>query len=102
MSNSLKDMVGKRLTKNTKFMNENITITKLSVSEVLEIQNAAKEAGEDEAANFDVLKKVIRIAAEGGEDLTDEDFDQFPIDDLSKLSTEIMKHSGMGEAGKAK
>jgi hypothetical protein len=38
---------------------------------------------------------------EGGEDLTDEDFETFPMDELSKLSTEVMKFSGIGQdAGK--
>ena len=47
------------------------------------------------------LKMVIAKGAEKGDELSDEDFDSFPIDDLSKLSNEIMKYSGMGKAPQA-
>ena len=53
-------------------------------------------------AGFDLLKKVIRLSVEGASDLSDQDFDTFPMDELSKLSNEIMRFSGIasGDSGK--
>ena len=93
----IKAMVGRRMTKTVKFMEENITISKLSVAEVLDIQEQAKAAEEDDSKGFDIQKNIIANAVEGGKDLTDEDFRGFPMEELSKLSSEIMKFSGMGE-----
>jgi hypothetical protein len=48
-----------------------------------------------------VLKLVISAGVEGGAELTDEDFQGFSMDELSKLSAEVMKFSGIGsESGK--
>lgn len=92
----IKSFIGKRMTKIVKFMGEDIKINKLSVAEVMSIQEAAKDIEKDDASGFEVLKKVIESAVEGGADLTDEDFKNFPMDELSKLSAEIMKFSGIG------
>lgn len=97
---SIKTLVGKKQTKTVKFMNEDVKISKLSVAQVLEIQNKAKAIEADESKGFDVLKIVIMSAVEDGDTLSDEDFDSFPMDELSKLSAEIMKFSGLTEAGK--
>jgi hypothetical protein len=97
----IKGLVGRKMTKKTKFVGEDVTISKLSVSEVLEIQESAKQAENTESTGFDLLKKVIRMSVEGANDLSDQDFDSFPMDELSKLSSEIMKFSGIaGDSGK--
>jgi hypothetical protein len=97
----IKGLVGKRVQKSVKFMGEEVKISKLSVSEVMELQNLSKDLKEDDTAGLGILRTVIRAAVEGGDDLTDEDFETFPMDELSKLSTEIMKFSGIGQdAGK--
>jgi hypothetical protein len=48
------------------------------------------------------LKVVIRSGVEGGSELDDAAFAGFPMEELSKLSQEIMKYSGIGgdSAGK--
>ena len=101
MSKGLKTLIGRKMTKPVKFMGEDITISKLSVSEVMAIQEKAKELESDDSAGFAILKLVITSATADASDLTDEDFQTFPMDELSKLSNEIMKFSGIGqEAGK--
>lgn len=102
MSEGIKGLVGRKLTKTVKFMGEDIKIKKLSVSEVLEIQILAKEANEDASTGFGLLKSVIKMSVEGADSLSDQDFDTFPMDELSKLSNEIMKFSGIAgdSAGK--
>ena len=97
----MKSLIGKKMTKTVKFMGTDIKICKLSVAEVLEIQAKAKNIETNEQEGFNVLKVVVRAGAEGGQDLSDEDFDNFPLDELSKLSNEIMSFSGIGsEKGK--
>ena len=97
MSEGLQSLVGKKSTKDHTIMGQKIEISKLTVAEVLEIQDMAKEAGEDEKANFELLRTVIRKSAKGAENMSDDDFDGFPIDELSKLSAAIMEFSGMGK-----
>lgn len=96
MADGIKGLVGKKMTRSIKFMGEDLKISKLSVAEVMEIQDKAKSLEKEDSAGFDVLKTVIRSAVDGGSDLTDQDFENFPMDELSKLSTEIMKFSGIG------
>jgi len=98
---SIKDLVGKRMTKDAKFMGTEVKINKLSVSEIIEIQDLAKDAEGDEKRSFEVMRKVICLGVDGGVELSDQDFDNFPMDELSSLSSAIMKFSGLGEtAGK--
>ena len=98
---NIRNLIGRKMTKLVKFMGEDVKIFKLTVAEVLTIQEAAKGSEEDDNKGFDVLKTVIRSAVEGASELTDEDFKGFPMDELSKVSNEIMKFSGIGnESGK--
>jgi hypothetical protein len=93
----IKSLVGKKMTKKVKFMGEEIEISKLSVAEVMDIQEKAKGLKEDDTEGFNVLKAVIRSAVADANELSDEDFAAFPMDELSKLSDEIMKFSGLGK-----
>jgi hypothetical protein len=95
MAEGIKGLVGQRMTKTVKFMNKDITIQKLTVAEVLAIQEKAKNADKDETEGFNVLKTVIRSAVPGADELSDEDFNSFPLEDLTKLSNEVMKYSGI-------
>ena len=97
----IKGLAGQKMTKDVNFMNAKVKISKLSVAEVIAIQEASAAAQTSADDGFDVLKMVIRSGVEGGSDLDDADFKAFPLDELSKLSAEIMKFSGLGaEAGK--
>lgn len=101
MPEGIKALVGRKMTKTVKFMGDDVKISKLSVQQVLAIQEKAKEIETNDAAGLEVLKLVINAGVEGGEQLTDEDFQGFSMDELSKLSAEVMKFSGIGsESGK--
>lgn len=101
MSEGIKGLVGKKMTKTVKFMGEDVKISKLSVAEVMEVQELAKKIESNESEGFNVLKTVIRSGVENAKELSDETFENFPLDELSKLSSEIMKFSGIGqETGK--
>jgi hypothetical protein len=94
----LQSFVGKRQSKTVKFMAEDIKIFKLSTEEVLEIQNLSKEIKEgNDAKGFDVMKQVLKFAAEGAAEMADGDFDKLPLDELSKLSNQILEFSGLGD-----
>jgi hypothetical protein len=93
----IRGLIGRKMTKKVKFMGEDITISKLSVAEVMQVQEQAKQLETSDNGGFDILKTVIRAAVEGGSDLADEDFQNFPVDELSKLSNEVMKFSGIGQ-----
>jgi hypothetical protein len=101
MSGGLKGLIGRKMTKTVKFMGEDIKISKLTVAEVLAIQEKAKALEAENSAGLEVLKTVICAAVEDAKELSDSDFEAFPMDELSKLSAEIVKYSGMGaEQGK--
>ena len=98
---NFKDLVGRRMTKPVKFMGEDVKISKLTVAEVKEIQAQAAAAEGQEDEGFGTLCTVIRLSVPEAAEISDEDFAKFPIDELSKLSSEIMKFSGIGtDAGK--
>jgi hypothetical protein len=98
----LKGLINRRAKKKIKFLDVDIEIYKLTVAQVVEIQEQAKKATDD-VNGLELLKTVIKLGAEGSSSISDEDFANFPIDDLSKLSNEIMKFSGLtapSETGK--
>lgn len=83
-----------KVVKKSKFMNEDIDLNKLTVAQVLEIQGIA---GKDEGSvdNLKVLSTVIRFGAPELAEFSDEELQDFPLDELTKLSNEIMKYSGL-------
>lgn len=95
---AFKDLIGKVVKKKTKFLETDIEIKKLSLEQVEAIQAKAKEIGEDEANALDMLRTVISMSVEGAEELSVDDFRKFPIEDLNRLSEEILKYSGLGKA----
>ena len=98
---SFEKLVGKKMSKTAKFMGEDIKISKLSVAQIISIQEAAKVAEADETKGFEILKTIIRASAEGADALSDADFNDFPMDELSNLSNSIMTFSGI-DSGKSK
>lgn len=98
MATGIKGLVGQRMTQDANFMGKKVEIAKLSVSQVMEIQEKSKNLNEDDETGFEILKLVVRTAVQGGDELTDDDFRSFPLDELSKLSAKIMEFSGIGAA----
>ena len=90
--------VGSKVTKKVKFLNAEIDIQKLSVSQVVKVQELAKilEDAPTEDGNLQLLFLVLRQGAEELADISDEDMGSIAMDELTKLSAEIMKYSGLG------
>jgi len=95
---SMKNLVGKTMTKKYPFMGEQVEVRKLSLAQVEDIQAAAKSHEGNDAASIEMLRKVIGLAVVGAEDLTVDDFKTFPIDELNKLSESVLEFSGLGNA----
>lgn len=96
---SIKNLVGKAVTEKVKFMGEELVISKLTVAQVLDIQKIAK-AEADRAGDEDsmaIMRTIIRASVADAGDLSDSDFESFPLDELGKLSNRIMQFSGVGE-----
>lgn len=51
---------------------------------------------------FEVIRLVISQGVEGGTDLSDEDFNGFPLDELNKLAEAVMQWSGIAAGKKGK
>ena len=94
----MKHLVGKKQTKKVQFMDDEVEIKKLSISEVMEIQKLMSKKGKsDEMA---ILRELLKVAVVGAEEMTEEDFNSFPPGDLSTLSEEIMAYCGLGDKAK--
>lgn len=95
----MKHLVGKVITKKVDFMADKVEIRKMSVAEVMSVQElvkiAAKTKGDD--SQIGLLRDVIRISVVGAEELSDEDFNTFPIAELNDLSNAILNFSGLGD-----
>ena len=80
-------------------MGDEVEVRKMSVKEVLDVQNLVKKAskakGDD--AQLGLLRDVIRLAVTDAEALSDEDFNTFPIAELNELSNAILAYSGLGD-----
>jgi hypothetical protein len=94
----LKSLIGKPQTKTYDFMGEKITVKKLTVEEVMNIQDSVSRKDDEDVTEteaFASLRNVIRMSCPAFDELDDGDFNQLPLDDLTKLSQEIMRWSGI-------
>ena len=95
----MKKLVGKVISKKVPFMGDEVEIRKLSVAEVLKVQGLVKVAAKSkmEDAQIGLLRDLSRLAVVGAAELSDEDFNTFPLQELNGLSTSILAYSGLGE-----
>ena len=100
----MKHLVGKTMTEKVSFMGDEIEVKKLSVGDILKVQRLTKEHNKrknpDEAALM-LLRDVIKMAVVGAQDLTDEEFDTFPLEELNKVSVSVLKLSGVNDQGQS-
>lgn len=97
----LRALINERQTKPVRFMGKQVLINKLTLAECQEIQRLAQNVtAEDPEKGFELLKHVIRVGVPAAGDFNDDDFANFPMDDLNKLSDEVMRYGGMDPKGK--
>jgi len=96
----MKHLVGKIITKKVPFMGDEVEVRKMSVSEVMQVQELVKKSSKSKAedAQIGLLRDVIRLAVIGADEISDKDFNTFPIGELSDLSNDILSFSGLGDA----
>jgi hypothetical protein len=74
-----------------------VTLTKLSLKAVREMQNMAKDL--EDATSFDsnieAIRFVIRAGVVEAAELSNEDFDLFSLGDLAALQQKVMEYSGL-------
>jgi hypothetical protein len=95
----MKKLVNKVMTEATTFMGEDVEVKKMSVAEVFKVQKLAEKHGKaknKEEGQMALLRDVLRLAVIGAEDLTDEEFNSFPVTELTELSDKVMSLSGIG------
>lgn len=95
----MKHLVGKVITQKVPFMGDEVEVRKMSVKEVLEVQKIVDKAtkSKSDTAQLGLLRDVIRLAVVGADELTDVEFDGFPIGELNELTNAILAFSGLGE-----
>ncbi len=88
--------LGQRVTKKVKFVDLDIEISKLTMGQVNEVQAKARALAETpDGDNMELLVMVVKFGAQELSDVSDEEFLNFPLDELTKLSTAIMQFSGL-------
>jgi hypothetical protein len=105
--NKIRRILGKRVSKEVDFMGEKLSIHKLSVNQILEIQTLVKDnevksktdVGLSERDSFKTVQRVLSLGCPEFAELNDEEFDSLPLDDLNKLSEAILEFSGMSNKG---
>ena len=100
----MKHLVGKEITQEFYFMGEKIEVRKLSVKEVLEVQKEINKLNKSksETAQISIIRELLRKTVVGAKEMTDEEFDAFPLGELSDLVEKSVSFSGMSgkeEAG---
>jgi len=92
----LRALISDRQSKTVNFMTKKLRINKLTLTECTDVQKQAQTIdAEDPSKAFDLLKHIVRIGVPMAADFTDDDFGHFPMDDLNKLSDEVLKYAGM-------
>jgi len=93
----MKHLVGKTITEKVPFMGDKVEVKKLTVGEILDLQKVIAKVGdsEDAKAQIGLLRDIIKVAVIGADELSDADFDTFPIEELNRLSNKVMELSGL-------
>ena len=96
----MKHLVGKNPTKEVDFNGGKVKIRKLSAAAVRHIQSMAKENGDEPTTEqqMALMRYAIDSSVEGAKDVTAEEFEDFPLEELNSLSAAILEFSGMGNA----
>jgi hypothetical protein len=94
----MKHLVGKELSEKVPFMGDEVEVRKLTVGKIMELQKMIVKAEKSKAddAQLVLLCDIIKVAVIGAEELTKENFDGFPLAELTDLSSHVMRVSGLG------
>lgn len=95
----MKHLVGfKQKTVKVPFMEtETVEVKKLTVAQVKDFQSQLESIKEKDSAEsgLDIQRTIIRMAVVGAEDLTNEELDSFPLDEIVNLAQRILELAGV-------
>jgi hypothetical protein len=90
----MKEFVNKPVTRKVSFMDGEVDVKLLTVGDAKAIEQKTKELdkkkNKSDMDQLELLRFVVRLSVVGASDLSDEDFETFPISELTKLSEAIM------------
>jgi len=94
----MKHLVGKELSEKVPFMGDEVEVRKLTVGKIMDLQKLITKAEKSKAedAQLRLLCDIIKVAVVGAEGLSQEDFENFPLAELTDLSGHVMRVSGLG------
>jgi hypothetical protein len=89
--------LGAKVFKEVEFVGNPLNIRKLTVKEVMQVQELAKALANDNSdeKNLELISYVITSGANDLHDVTKEEMLEFALDDLTALSNAIMEYSGL-------
>ena len=71
-------------------------IKQLTVKGIKDLQKSLDENKADDVSGLKTLSAIFKQTVVGAEDMTDEEFEKFPISALTELSNEILIFNGLG------
>lgn len=104
---TLKELLQKRITKEVDFMGEKVSIQKLTINEIIRLQDSEETQAAESLTTVDakdskgvkagikVTTTVIRAGWAAAIDWTDNELYDLPFEELLKLANEIMIFSGV-------
>lgn len=101
MSTMKKFLAKPRPTVSVPFLGDTVEVQKLSVAQVRTFQKeleSVKETAEEGESGIAVQRTIIRLGVVGAAELTDEELDSFPLDDLSELAKAVLEQAGVRSA----
>ena len=85
------------ITKKVKFLEQEVQIKQLTVKGIKDLQvclDTTKDA--TDLGGLATLSIIFKATVIGADEMTDEDFEKFPIQALTKLSNDILVFNGLG------
>ena len=80
----------KDIKKTVKFMDQDLEIKQLTVKGVKDLQTELNKNRDSALDAVETLSVIFKSTVVGAEDMTKEEFEKFPIEQLTKLSEEIL------------
>jgi hypothetical protein len=85
------------ITKKVSFLEQEVEIKQLTVKGIKDLQISLDSTkGAEDLGGLKTLAVIFKATVKGAEDMTDEDFEKFPIQALTSLSNDILLFNGLG------
>ena len=85
------------ITKKVSFLGQEVEVKQLTVKGIKDLQASLDENKDaNDLGGMKTLSTIFKSTVVGAEDMTDEDFEKFPIQALTNLSNEILIFNGLG------